>query len=163
MKVEFADAEKKLFEYAVKKVVEYNTLRHEKGFIDTLYSFIQTEDGNFYDGGVFEPNIAQATVCGERVAMSNMTMREGNNAKIKSIVVLDPVPNVQSRSTPPCGTCRHLIWQFSTPGTSVILGQYIQQNEGGKLSWNFPVESLEKYVIAELYPHPYEPNPNLWK
>ncbi len=60
------------------------------------------------------------------------------------------------KSTPPCGTCRHLIWQFGTPKTSVICMQYIQC----KNDWIFP--KLEKHFIKDLYPNPYEPKEGLW-
>ena len=84
-------------------------------------------------------------------------MKESYKARIKSIVVADPVPEVQEKSTPPCGTCRHLIWEFGTPETTVILLQYIQTKNG----WIFP-NKIEKYKITELYPHPYEPVKGLW-
>lgn len=82
--------------------------------------------------------------------------KEAYNAKIKSIVIADPVPSVQEKSTPPCGTCRHLINQFGKPNTSVILIQYIQREK----DWIFP--KIEKHYIKDLYPYPYEPDPHLW-
>lgn len=115
-----------------------------------------SDTGKIYEGACFEPNIAQATICGERHAITNMVLGEAYKAKIKHIVVADPVPNVQKHSTPPCGTCRHLIWQFGTPKTSVILMQYIQQKNG----WIF--SKSEKYFIKDLYPYPYEPKEDLW-
>lgn len=148
--------EQKLVDYSKEAIVAYNKMRHEKGGIDTLYAFLMSDSGMIYDGACFEPNIAQATVCGERHAIQNMVLKESYKAKIKSIVVADPVPSVQEKSTPPCGTCRHLIWQFGTPDTVVILMQYIQ----GKNGWTFP--KIEEYTIQELYPHPYEPEEGLW-
>ena len=120
MDIELTKNEQKLVEHAKEAVVRYNKQRHAKGGIDTLYSFVLSESGNIYDGGCFEPNISHATVCGERHAISNLVMNEAYNSKIESIVVADPVPRVQGKSSPPCGTCRHLIWQFGKPETSVI-------------------------------------------
>ena len=80
-----------------------------------------------------------------------MIMQESYKAKIKSIVVADPVPKVQNHGTTPCGTCRHLIWEFGTPKTSVICLQYIRQKSG----WIFP--KLEKHAIKKLYPNAYKP------
>jgi cytidine deaminase len=148
--------EKKLIEHAKKAIVKYNKIRHKKGDINTLYSFLMSDSGKIYDGACFEPNIAQATICGERHAIANMSLWESRKAKIKYIVVVDPVPRVQKKSTLPCGTCRHLIWQFGTPKTTVICVQYIQS----KKSWTFP--KIEKFYIKELYPHPYEPVEGLW-
>ena len=129
----------KLVEYAKEAVVKYNRIRHSNGGIDTLYGFLLSDRGNIYDGASFEPNIAHASVCAERCAISNMVLQESYRAKIKSIVVADPVPEVQAKSTPPCGTCRHLIWSHGTPDTTVILMQYIQ----GKGGWTFPYEPME--------------------
>lgn len=162
MDIPLTPTEQKLVEHAKAAVVKYNKQRHARGGIDTLYAFLITEENSLYDGAAFEPNIAHATVCGERHAIANMVMNEGYGAKIDSIIVADPVPSVQEKGTPPCGTCRHLIWQFGNPDASVIFVQYIQaQDEKGELNWTFP--KIEKYSIKDLYPYPYEPNPNLWK
>lgn len=152
----FTSDEKKLVEHAKKSIIKYNKMRHKKGSVDTLYSFLMSDSGKIHDGACFEPNIAQATVCGERHAIASMVLDEAYIAKIKHIVVADPVPEVQAHSTPPCGICRHLIWQFGTPKTSVICMQYIQQ----KNNWIFP--KIEKHFIKDLYPHPYEPKDDLW-
>lgn len=156
MNTDLTPNEQKLVEHARKAIVKYNRQRHANGGKDTLYSFLLAESGNIYDGAAFEPNISHAVVCGERHAIANLVMNESYDSKITEIVVADPVPSVQERSTPPCGTCRHLIWQFGTPDTSVILIQYIQ----GKDDWTFPV--IEKMTVADLYPYPYEPVEGLW-
>ncbi|GBE16678.1 hypothetical protein BMS3Abin15_00500 [bacterium BMS3Abin15] len=157
MTVNFTTDEKKLIKHAKKAIVKYNKMRHKKGSVDTLYSFLMSDSGKIHNGACFEPNIAQATICGERHAIASMVLDESYNAKIKYIVVADPVPEVQENSTPPCGTCRHIIWQFGTSKTSVICMQYIQR----KNDWIFP--KAEKYFIKDLYPYPYEPKEDLWK
>ena len=156
MTIKLTADEKRLVNHAKKAITKYNKMRHKKGSIDTLYSFLMSDSGKIHDGACFEPNIAQATICGERHAIANMVLNEAYQAKIKSIVIADPVPEVQKKSTPPCGTCRHLIWQFGTPQTSVILMQYIQR----KKDWIFP--KMEKHLIKNLYPYPYEPVEGLW-
>jgi len=148
--------EKRLIEYAKEAIVQYNQIRHAHGGIATLYSFLLSDSGKIHDGACYEPNLAHATVCGERHAIANMILQESYKAKIKSIVVADPVPAVQEHGTPPCGTCRHLIWSHGTPATTVILLQYIQ----GKDGWTFP--QLEKYTAQDFYPLPYEPKEGLW-
>ncbi len=144
MFIDFTSGEKELIEYSKEAVIKYNIMRHANNGIDTLYSFILSVSGNIYDGASYEPNIAHASVCGERCAITNMVLQESYKARIKSIVVADPVPEIQKNSTPPCGTCRHLIWSHGTPETSVILIQYIQ----GKDGWTFP--KIEKYFIIAL-------------
>lgn len=126
--------EQRLLEYAKAAVVRYNEVRHARGGIDTLYSFLTSDSGRFHDGASFEPNVAHATVCGERCAIANMVLQESYSAKIRCIVVADPVPRVQEHGRPPCGTCRHLIWTHGTPRTSVLLVQYIQ----GRTVWTSP-------------------------
>ncbi|MEO7219632.1 MAG: hypothetical protein ABIZ73_03315 [Gemmatimonadaceae bacterium] len=161
MKRDLTRNEQKLVAHAKEGVVKYNRQRHAHGGQDTLYGFLITQGGHFHDGAAFEPNIAQATTCGERHAIANMVMNESYDSKIESIVVADPVPRIQEKGTPPCGTCRHLIWQFGTPDTSVIFMQYIQgRDEKGNAIWTFP--KLEKHLIKDLYPLPYEPNSQLW-
>jgi len=83
-------------------------------------------------------------------------MADTYKAKIKHIIVADPVPSVQEKSTPPCGTCRHIIRQFGTPNTSVVCIQYIKLEDG----WAFP--KIEKHLIKDLYPNPYDPKEGLW-
>lgn len=161
MDIQLSPAEQKLVEHAKAGVAKYNKQRHLRDGQDTLYGFLITQKGSIYDGAAFEPNIAQATICGERHAIANMVMNESYGTKIASIVVANPVPRVQEKGTPPCGTCRHLIWQFGNPDTSIIFMQYIQgRNEKGELSWTFP--KTEKHLIRDLYPYPYEPDPDLW-
>lgn len=157
MVIKLTPNEKRLVDYSKKAIVKYNKMRHKKGGIDTLYSFLMSDSGKIYDGACFEPNINHAVVCGERHAITNMIMKESYSAKIKTIVVADPVPKVQKKNTPPCGTCRHLIWACGTPTTTVVLMQYIL----GKKGWTFP--KTQKYTIKELYPHPYEPaDQSIW-
>ena len=148
--------EQELVHYPQNAVIRYNTMRHANNGIDTLYAFLLSDSGNYYDGASYEPNLAHAGVCAERCAMATMVLHESYNARIKSIVIADPVPEVQARSTPPCGTCRHLIWFHGTPETTVILMQYIQ----GKRGWTFP--TFEKHTAKTLYPLPYEPKEGLW-
>jgi cytidine deaminase len=156
MDIELTFDEKRLVEHAKEAVVRYNQSRHANGGIDTLYSFLLSDSGKIHDGACYEPNPSHAIVCGERHAIANLILQESYKAKIKSIVVADPVPEVQDYGTPPCGTCRHLIWSQGTPETIVILMQYIQ----GKDGWTFP--KLEKYTIKDFYPLPYEPKEELW-
>lgn len=147
----FTSDEKALIEYAKKAIVNYNKMRKAKGGIDTLYAFVMTASGNIYDGACFEAQISNDSICGERHAIANMVLKESYNAKIKHVVVADPVPKVQKQSTTPCGTCRHVIWQLGTPETTVISIQYIQQED----KWIFP--RMEKHTMKELYPYPYTP------
>lgn len=156
MDTNLTSEEQKLVEYAKEAIVKYNKIRHANGGIDTLYSFLLSNHDHTYDGASFEASIPHASICAERCAIANMILHESYREKIKSIVIADPVPEVQKRGTPPCGTCRHLIWAHGTPATTVILLQYVQRKNG----WDFP--QLEKHTIKELYPLPYESKEGLW-
>lgn len=149
--VTFTSDEKKLIEHAKEAVVKYNKLRKVKGGIDTLYAFVMSDSGKIYDGACFETTISNGNICGERHAIANMVLNEAYKARVKHVVVADPVPEVQKSSITPCGTCRHVIWEMGTPNTTVICIQYIQLKDG----WIFP--KIEKYKIKELYPHPCTP------
>lgn len=157
MNIILTPEEQKLVEYSKEAVVKYNKIRNAKRDIDTLYSFLLSDSGNIFDGACLESNLGHASICGERHAIANMVLGESYQTKIKSIVVADPVPEIQEKSTPPCGTCRHLIWEHGIPETSVILIQYIQTKDG----WIFP--KLEKHLIKYLYPYPYAPKDGLWE
>ena len=105
MSSRLTNGEKRLVAYSKHAIIEYNKMRHSRGGVDTLYSFILSDRGGIYDGACFEPDIKQATICAERHAIANLVSKESYKAKIRSIVVADPVPEVQRRSTTPCGTC----------------------------------------------------------
>jgi cytidine deaminase len=156
MEINLTPEEERLVEHAKGAVARYNTIRHARGGIDTLYAFLLSDSGTIHDGACYETYLGHASVCGERHAIANMVLRESYAAKIKSIIVADPVPAAQEHGTTPCGTCRHLIWSHGTPETTIIPMQYIQGRDG----WTFP--KLEKYSIAELYPRP-APTESLWK
>ncbi len=78
MDVDLASEEKTLLEHAKEAVIKYNKIRHASGGIDTLYSFLLSENGNVYDGGCFEPNIGHASICGERHAIANLILQESD-------------------------------------------------------------------------------------
>jgi len=151
----FNPDEKKLIEYAKKAVVKYNKLRKRKGGhqynIDTLYAFVMSDSGKIYDGACLESTISGGVICGERHAIANMVFKETYKAKVKIVLVADPVPKIQKNCSTPCGTCRHVINEFGNPDTTVICMQYVKR----KKDWIFP--KMEKYKIKELYPKPYVP------
>ena len=151
MKSKFTANEKKLINHAKKMVVKYNKMRESKGGIDTLYSFLLSDSGKIYSGACLESNIGSGGICGERHAIANMIMSESYATKIKTILVADPVPEMQKDGTPPCGTCRQVIWENGTTNTSILLMQYIRKGK----AWTFP--KVEKTTIKKLYPKPYVP------
>src|SRR5215472_3467264 len=89
------------------------------------------------DGGVFtECNVENSTyslsVCAERVAVLK-AVSEGSLQIARIAVVADTY-----RPTPPCGSCRQMMWEFGKPDTEVLLA-----NLKGR---------VQKSTLAELYP-----------
>jgi cytidine deaminase len=150
MAIQLTKEEQKLVDYAKEAVVKYNKQRHAKGGIDTIYAFVLSDSGKIYDGACLESTIS-ACVCAERVAIGSMFLKETYKSKIKCVVTFDPVPKRQEYGSTPCGLCRHVIWEYGNPNTTIICGQYIQRENG----WKF-VSEMEKYTIKELYPKPYK-------
>jgi cytidine deaminase len=67
---------------------------------------VETEDGVIYTGCNIESASFGLTVCAERVAIWK-ALSEGERKFKRLAVVVDTTP-----LTPPCGTCRQIIWEF---------------------------------------------------
>ncbi|HUX79099.1 MAG TPA: cytidine deaminase [Alphaproteobacteria bacterium] len=75
-----------------------------------------TEDGDIYTGCNIENISYPLTNCSERTAIFKMVSEKGPKGKIKAIVVTTKADIPCS----PCGACRQVIQEFSTPDTVVI-------------------------------------------
>ena len=75
-----------------------------------------TEDGDTFTGGNIENISYGFTNCGERTAVFNMVSQKGPKAKIKAIAVTTEA----GIACTPCGGCRQVILEFSTPETIII-------------------------------------------
>jgi cytidine deaminase len=67
---------------------------------------VETEDGVIYTGCNIESASFGLTVCAERVAIWK-ALSEGERKFKRLAVVVDTTP-----LTPPCGTCRQIIWEY---------------------------------------------------
>jgi len=148
--VKFNSNEKKLIDYARKKILQYCKMRKSKGLNDIIYSFVLSDSGKIYDGASIICNLRQAGYCAERHAIGNMLLAESEKAKIVSLFVAGPVQRKSAKAITPCGICRILIDEFSTPKSTVICSEFIRNEK----NWTvFP--RIDKYNAKELYPHPY--------
>jgi cytidine deaminase len=147
--VTFNSDEKKLIDYAKKKIMQYCKMRKSKGLYDLIYAFVLSDSGKIYDGVATESNQPQAGICAERHAINNMLLAETEKAKIVSIFVAGPVPKKSKEAITPCGICRIVIEEFSTPKTSIICSEFIR-NEN---DWEM-LSRIDRYSIKEIYPHP---------
>ena len=76
---------------------------------------VKTEDGKIYIGCNIESASYGLTVCAERVAIWK-ALSEGERHFTELAIVADT-----ESLTPPCGTCRQIIWEFAKNAT-IMLG-----------------------------------------
>ena len=75
---------------------------------------VETEDGKIYIGCNIESASYGLTVCAERVAIWK-ALSEGERRFKRLAVVADT-----ETLTPPCGTCRQIIWEFCRDAEIVL-------------------------------------------
>ncbi len=75
---------------------------------------VKTEGGIVYTGCNIESASYGLTVCGERVAIWK-GLSEGEKHFAELAIVADT-----ETLTPPCGTCRQIIWEFCRDATIVL-------------------------------------------
>ena len=75
---------------------------------------LETEEGKIYTGCNIESASYGLTVCAERVAIWK-ALSEGERRFKRLAVVVDTDP-----LTPPCGTCRQIIWEFCRNATIIL-------------------------------------------
>lgn len=96
---------------------------------------VRTEGGKIYTGCNVESASYGLTVCAERVAIWK-ALSEGERNFTELAVVADT-----EALTPPCGTCRQIIWEFAKGATIVFA------NLQGK---------REEFHIADLLPRAFD-------
>ena len=75
---------------------------------------LETENGKVYTGCNIESASYGLTVCAERVAIWK-ALSEGERHFKRLAIVADT-----ETLTPPCGTCRQIIWEFCRDATIVL-------------------------------------------
>jgi cytidine deaminase len=75
---------------------------------------VKTDEGKVYTGCNVESASYGLTVCAERVAIWK-ALSEGERQFIELAIVADT-----DSLTPPCGTCRQIIWEFAKNATIVL-------------------------------------------
>ena len=96
---------------------------------------VRTADGKVYTGCNVESASYGLTVCAERVAIWK-ALSEGERQFTDMAVVADT-----ETLTPPCGTCRQIIWEFAR-GARIVFA-----NLEGK---------SEEFHIADLLPRAFD-------
>lgn len=83
---------------------------------------VRTESGKVYTGCNIESASYGLTVCAERVAIWK-ALSEGERNFTQIAVVADT-----ESLTPPCGTCRQIIWEFAR-GADIVFANLEGQSE----------------------------------
>jgi cytidine deaminase len=96
---------------------------------------VETADGEIFKGCNIESSSYGLTVCAERVAIWK-ALSEGNRKFTRLVVVADT-----ETLTPPCGTCRQIIWEFCRDATVIFA------NLNGQ---------SESFNMAELLPRAFD-------
>jgi cytidine deaminase len=96
---------------------------------------VRAENGKVYTGCNIESASYGLTVCAERVAIWK-ALSEGERRFTELAVVADT-----ESLTPPCGTCRQIIWEFAKHATIVLSNLRGQQ---------------ETVVIKDLLPRAFD-------
>ena len=84
---------------------------------------LQTDEGRVFTGCNVESASYGLTVCAERVAIWK-ALSEGERDFARLVIVADT-----EQLTPPCGTCRQIIWEFCKQATIVLANLQGQREE----------------------------------
>jgi len=84
---------------------------------------VETEEGKIYTGCNIESASFGLTVCAERVAIWK-ALSEGER-HFKRIAVVADTEDL----TPPCGTCRQIIWEYCRDATVILANQHGETQE----------------------------------
>jgi cytidine deaminase len=114
-----SDLENSLIEAA--KAARLQSLAPFSSFL--VGAALQTEAGKVYTGCNVESASYGLTVCAERVAIWK-ALSEGERKFTHLVVVADT-----ESLTPPCGTCRQIIWEFAKHAKIVLANLRGQREE----------------------------------
>jgi cytidine deaminase, homotetrameric len=92
---------------------------------------VETEDGEVYTGCNVESASYGLTVCAERVAIWK-AVSEGARCFGRLVIVADT-----ERLTPPCGTCRQIIWEHCR-NTTIVLANLRGETETVDIKYLLP-------------------------
>lgn len=103
---------------------------------------LQTGAGRVFTGCNVESASYGLTVCAERVAIWK-ALSEGERNFARLVIVADT-----EQLTPPCGTCRQIIWEFCKQATIVLAnlhGQVEEMHVADLLPRAFDARFLQKH------------------
>mgnify|MGYP000052990065 FL=1 len=101
---------------------------------------VEMESGKVFTGTNIENASYGLTICAERVAIFNAISQ--GESRIKRIAVSCPPTEGSANSLMPCGACRQVIAEFSTPATIIT------------------VDGVGEFKINDLLPQAFEIQPD---
>ena len=105
----------------VAKAARLRSVAHFSNFL--VGAALQTEAGKVFTGCNVESASYGLTVCAERVAIWK-ALSEGERNFARLVIVADT-----ESLTPPCGTCRQIIWEFCKNAKIVLANLRGQREE----------------------------------
>lgn len=133
---ELNEDEKRFVDSVRDVVTEFLETRTEEDIDNGVGAFVLSGSGSVYHG---VPVGAARWIHGEENAIGNMVTKEGVTSRVKMILIVGGDENICM----PCGICRTWIHKFGNKDVSILAG-------------NQKLTKVEKFTIAELYPHAYE-------
>jgi cytidine deaminase len=106
---------------------------------------LKTEAGKVYAGCNVESASYGLTVCAERVAIWK-ALSEGERQFTELAIVADT-----ESLTPPCGTCRQIIWEFAKNAT-IVLGNLRGETQIVSISELLPRAFDARFLIRRPMP-----------
>jgi cytidine deaminase len=117
-------------------------LRSIAPFSDFLVgAAVRTDEGKVYIGCNVESASYGLTVCAERVAIWK-ALSEGERHFTELAVVADT-----DTLTPPCGTCRQIIWEFAKNAT-IVLGNLHGESQIVSIKEHLPRAFDARFLTA---------------
>lgn len=123
--------------------IEARNFSHSPYSHKKIGSAIQLDNGKIFSGCNIENASYGGTVCAERVAIWKAYSENSLPVKIKTIAVSSD----EGSPWPPCGLCRQVMAEFSTPETEIILVNLNKKEITMKFSELFPFAFEPKHLI----------------
>lgn len=149
---ELTEPERRLVDYARDQLDHLWRTRRAMGGLEDILACVLSDSGGFYAGTPLRPILRQAGFCAERHGIGNMVYREGPAARVAALIVAGPVPSPAEPVTTPCGICRAALHEYALPAAPILCSSYVLTQEGVT-----PFPQMRRFVVADLYPHPWEP------
>jgi len=136
---QLTEEEKEFIERVRPLLKNFLKISQKEGIEPGAGSYVLSKEKNIYHGVPFD--VARC-IHGEENAIGTMVTEEGVNAKFKIILIVGSPREIIM----PCGMCREAINRYGVKNVSV-------------LCTDLSLSKVKKFIISEIYPHPYQSEP----